>query len=78
MTRSEWLSSLGAGDSVVVRNGRSVHFGAEIDGESKTRVSIGTLRFRRKDGQLIRNKYSTQPVRAYRNMVLVRTETEAV
>ena len=76
--RAEWLESLRDGQLVLVRNGKSVHFRAQIDRTTKTQVAIGNLKFRRTDGRAIRSKHSTQPLRSYRNLVLVRDEKENV
>jgi hypothetical protein len=76
-TRIEWLDAIKAGDVVMVRNGL-VHFNAVVDRTTKTQIAIGSLKFRRVDGTLIRRKGARLSVSSFARFRLVQSAQEVL
>lgn len=71
MTREEWLQVLAKGDDVFVHTGE-VCIPAVVTRVTKVTIYVRRLKFRRKDGSMIRE--GTFPARAARRYRLVQSD----
>lgn len=75
--RRDWLDAIKQGDVVMVRNGQ-IHFNAVVGRTTKTQIAVGSLKFRRADGTLIRRKGASLSMRSFSRFKLVQSAQEVL